>query len=93
MLASGGGSADRHVRFWNCYTGTMINAIDTKSQVGVASVLMSLYKITVPGSRIHVLAVRYEAMLSKENLCTIIAGVCNLQPAEAVSILNGKLGF
>ncbi|XP_039259907.2 cell division cycle protein 20 homolog [Styela clava] len=33
ILASGGGSADRHIRFWNSYTGSMINAIDTKSQV------------------------------------------------------------
>lgn len=33
ILASGGGSADRHIRFWNSYTGSMMNAIDTKSQV------------------------------------------------------------
>lgn len=33
VLASGGGTADRHIRFWNCNTGASINAIDTKSQV------------------------------------------------------------
>lgn len=33
VLASGGGTADRHIRFWNCNTGSCINAVDTKSQV------------------------------------------------------------
>lgn len=33
ILASGGGTADRHIRFWNCQTGTCVNAVDTKSQV------------------------------------------------------------
>lgn len=33
ILASGGGTADRHIRFWNCNTGACINATDTKSQV------------------------------------------------------------
>lgn len=33
IVASGGGTADRHIRFWNCYTGACVNSIDTKSQV------------------------------------------------------------
>ncbi|EPZ34524.1 WD40 repeat-like protein [Rozella allomycis CSF55] len=33
LLASGGGTADRHIRFWNTITGSSINAIDTGSQV------------------------------------------------------------
>ncbi|KAF7281985.1 cell division cycle 20 protein fzy [Rhynchophorus ferrugineus] len=33
VLASGGGTADRHIRVWNCNTGTCINSTDTKSQV------------------------------------------------------------
>jgi len=33
LLASGGGTADRTIRFWNSSTGTCINSIDTKSQV------------------------------------------------------------
>lgn len=33
LLASGGGTADRHIRFWNCNTGTCLQSIDTKSQV------------------------------------------------------------
>ncbi|XP_036371225.1 cell division cycle protein 20 homolog isoform X2 [Octopus sinensis] len=33
LLASGGGTADRHIRFWNCNTGSNVQSIDTKSQV------------------------------------------------------------
>lgn len=33
VLATGGGTADRHLRFWNTATGNCINSIDTKSQV------------------------------------------------------------
>ncbi|KAJ8039890.1 Cell division cycle protein 20-like [Holothuria leucospilota] len=33
LLASGGGTADRHIRFWNVNNGTCINSVDTKSQV------------------------------------------------------------
>ncbi|CAB3362630.1 Hypothetical predicted protein [Cloeon dipterum] len=33
VLASGGGTADRHIRFWNVRTGTNMSSIDTKSQV------------------------------------------------------------
>ncbi|EEZ98810.1 cell division cycle protein 20 homolog [Tribolium castaneum] len=33
VLASGGGTADRHIRFWNCNIGSCINSVDTKSQV------------------------------------------------------------
>lgn len=33
LLASGGGTADRRIKFWNTSTGTCINEIDTGSQV------------------------------------------------------------
>lgn len=33
ILMSGGGTADRCIRFWNCNTGTCFSTIDTKSQV------------------------------------------------------------
>ncbi|ODV90151.1 hypothetical protein CANCADRAFT_31198 [Tortispora caseinolytica NRRL Y-17796] len=33
LLASGGGSADRTIRFWNTSTGALCNTIDTGSQV------------------------------------------------------------
>jgi cell division cycle protein 20 (cofactor of APC complex) len=33
LLASGGGSADRCIKFWNTHTGACLNTIDTHSQV------------------------------------------------------------
>lgn len=33
LLASGGGTADRTIKFWNSHTGAMLNSIDTGSQV------------------------------------------------------------
>ena len=33
LLASGGGTADRMIRFWNSISGSCLNAVDTKSQV------------------------------------------------------------
>ena len=34
LLATGGGTSDRHIRFWNTNSGTCVRAVDTKSQVG-----------------------------------------------------------
>ncbi|XP_050087422.1 cell division cycle protein 20 homolog [Anopheles aquasalis] len=33
VLASGGGTADRCIKFWNVASGQMLNSVDTKSQV------------------------------------------------------------
>ncbi|XP_050400761.1 cell division cycle protein 20 homolog [Patella vulgata] len=33
ILASGGGTADRQICFWNCNTGTHLSSVDAKSQV------------------------------------------------------------
>lgn len=33
LLATGSGSADRHIRFYNTSTGALLNSIDTQSQV------------------------------------------------------------
>lgn len=33
LLASGGGTADRCIKFWNAATGSLVNSIDTGSQV------------------------------------------------------------
>ncbi|ERN07934.1 hypothetical protein AMTRI_Chr08g162110 [Amborella trichopoda] len=33
LLASGGGTADRCIRFWNTSSGTLLNSVDTGSQV------------------------------------------------------------
>lgn len=41
VLASGGGTADRTIRLWNCNSGACLNTVDAKSQVGVASSKLS----------------------------------------------------
>jgi len=33
LLASGGGTADRSIKFWNTSSGTLLNSVDTGSQV------------------------------------------------------------
>lgn len=33
LLATGGGTADRCIKFWNAASGTMLNSVDTGSQV------------------------------------------------------------
>lgn len=33
LLASGGGTADRCIKFWNVNSGSMLNSVDTRSQV------------------------------------------------------------
>ena len=33
ILASGGGTADRCIRIWNSNNGSLLNTVDTKSQV------------------------------------------------------------
>ena len=33
ILATGGGTADKHIRFWNVQTGSLLNQLDTGSQV------------------------------------------------------------
>jgi cell division cycle 20, cofactor of APC complex len=42
LLASGGGTADRTIKFWNSNSGAMLNSIDTGSQV--CSVLWSKHQ-------------------------------------------------
>ena len=39
LLASGGGTADRSIRFWNTITGAHLNAIDTHSQARLPSIV------------------------------------------------------
>ncbi|KAK3602235.1 hypothetical protein CHS0354_032875 [Potamilus streckersoni] len=48
LLASGGGTADRHIRFWNVGTGSCLNSVDAQSQV--CSILWSTeYKELISG--------------------------------------------
>jgi cell division cycle 20-like protein 1 (cofactor of APC complex) len=43
LLASGGGTADRHIRFWNATTGTALHKIDTGSQVLLLFCIISFF--------------------------------------------------
>lgn len=36
VLATGGGTQDKHIRFWNVLNGNMLNELDTGSQVSVS---------------------------------------------------------
>lgn len=40
LLATGGGTADRSIKFWNTHTGALLNSIDTGSQVSVPYTLV-----------------------------------------------------
>lgn len=55
LLASGGGTADRCIRFWNTHTGAQLSCIDTGSQVrlqGVAA-LCIMYMVMSMVASIH----------------------------------------
>ncbi|XP_029474500.1 cell division cycle protein 20 homolog [Rhinatrema bivittatum] len=48
VLATGGGTSDRHIRIWNVCSGTCLNSVDTQSQV--CSILWSTnYKELISG--------------------------------------------
>lgn len=44
LLASGGGTADRCIRFWNTTSGNQLNSIDTGSQVAIESFTIITYR-------------------------------------------------
>ena len=43
LLASGGGTADRCIRFWNTTNGHQLNYVDTGSQVCISQAFMFLF--------------------------------------------------
>ena len=44
LLTSGGGTADRCIKFWNTHTGACVNSIDTHSQVMLQTVTYATSK-------------------------------------------------
>ncbi|XP_013379266.1 cell division cycle protein 20 homolog isoform X2 [Lingula anatina] len=64
VLASGGGTADRHIRLWNVLTGACLHSVDTNSQV--CSILWSSsYKELISGhgfSQNQLIIWKYPAM-------------------------------
>ena len=47
LLASGGGTADRTIRYWNTLTGECLHTVDTGSQVGVLTDVCLLSNLIV----------------------------------------------
>lgn len=52
ILASGGGTADMKIRFWNTLTGSLLSEIDTGSQVSSLTILEWDYLLTRSTSQI-----------------------------------------
>jgi len=46
VLATGGGTQDKHIRFWNVISGSMLNELDTGSQVCLL-LLLSVHALTL----------------------------------------------
>lgn len=47
VLASGGGSEDKCIRFWNTISGTSLNCIDTGSQVCLFCFRVDFYRFVI----------------------------------------------
>ena len=45
VLASGGGTVDRHLRIWNSSNGTILKSVDTGSQVSVCHMTLLLIRV------------------------------------------------
>ncbi|CAG9769326.1 unnamed protein product [Ceutorhynchus assimilis] len=91
ILASGGGTADRHIRLWNNNTGTCVNAIDTKSQV-CALLWAQNYKELVSGhgfANNEVIIWKYPAMTKVAELNGHTARVLHLAMSpDATTLLT-----
>jgi cell division cycle 20-like protein 1 (cofactor of APC complex) len=46
ILASGGGTADKRIRFWNTLTGTLLSEVDTGSQVCITMICSLCHELT-----------------------------------------------
>ena len=53
LLASGGGTADRSIKFWNTHTGALLNSIDTGSQVCWRPHCIGLSDCLSPPAKVH----------------------------------------
>lgn len=80
ILASGGGTADRSIKFWNCNTGACLNSVDTRSQV--CSLLWStVYKEIVSGhgyAQNQLIIWKYPRMTKVTELCGHTSRVLHL---------------
>ncbi|KAM5148149.1 cell division cycle protein 20 homolog [Mantella aurantiaca] len=80
VLATGGGTSDRHIRIWNVCSGTCLNSVDTHSQV--CSILWSTtYKELISGhgfAQNQLVLWKYPAMTRVTELKGHSARVLNL---------------
>jgi cell division cycle protein 20 (cofactor of APC complex) len=93
LLATGGGSADRTVRFWNTQSGTCLNFVDTESQV--CDIKWSLHDkelITGHGFSQNQLSVwKYPSLVKVADLTGHSARVLNLaQSPDGTTILSAS---
>ena len=86
LLASGGGTADRTIRFWNTSSGTLRNTVDTKSQVRAPVV-------AVTGTLRAAVLLCFVALLRCCLLCRARAAVVVVEPnpIPAVCVLRCAL--
>jgi cell division cycle protein 20 (cofactor of APC complex) len=92
LLASGGGTADRHLRFWNTTSGTLQNSIDTQSQV--CSIVWSKHDkelVTSHGFSKNQLTVwKYPTMVKVAELTGHSSRVLHLaQSPDGVTVCSG----
>lgn len=88
ILASGGGSADKRIRFWNTLTGTMLNEIDTGSQVSLI-LLLFFFSCFVDYS----LFVKMEPPFFETSVIYIVHQVCSLKWSKTSNELVSTHGF
>eukprot|EP00850_Spirogloea_muscicola_P015787 SM000124S25919 [mRNA] locus=s124:109767:112041:+ [translate_table: standard] len=91
LLASGGGTADRCVKFWNTHTGALVNSIDTNSQV--CSLLWSQHEREILSShgfsQNQLCLWRYPSMTKAAELTGHTARVLHLaQSPDGLTVLS-----
>ena len=70
LLASGGGTADRCIRFWNTANGNVLNSIDTGSQASRGSEFsFSCRFATLPGAKMWMSSWAHTGILKIKSWC------------------------
>eukprot|EP00850_Spirogloea_muscicola_P013187 SM000088S23728 [mRNA] locus=s88:331340:333659:- [translate_table: standard] len=91
LLASGGGTADRCIKFWNTHTGALVSSIDTNSQV--CSLLWSQHEREILSShgfsQNQLCLWRYPSMTKAAELTGHTARVLHLaQSPDGLTVLS-----
>ena len=70
LLASGGGTADRCIRFWNTSTSALLNTVDTGSQVGTRN---NLFQAGADG---YIATTKHLCDMARRQACSVSMGAC-----------------